>query len=306
MGDNNINKLRIFALLFLSILLGCKSDTKKIEPYSMPKIEHIDYAGIDNQIQEILQKNNGNFPVMVYEKYKGTKHILYIGERHGNDPNDKRFDTIQKYFSQLKPTIILNEGGQVADSIHSKTREEAIIKNGTIGYLKFLADQSNLKLVNADCPDSVQIAGLLRLHERKAILYFLVVQRFIPRFISGHHNLSDLNYEYDKFMNTYIKSRCKLVFSDPESKWSFFEDLYEQNNEHKKIDLENFDLSQTENDKGEFGDILRHSDQIRDSAILNNIFKNLQTHDRVFIVFGAKHLLAQRPTLNNFFTSNGN
>ncbi len=272
----------------------------------MPKIEYIDYAAIDTHVQEILQKNNGNMPVMVYEKFKGTKHIVYLGERHGNDPADARFDTIRKYFLQLKPTIILNEGGQVADSIHFKTREEAIVKNGTIGYLKFLADQSNIKLVNADCPDSVEIAGLLRLHERNTILYFLVVQRFIPQFISGHHKLSDINYEYDKFMNRYIKLRCKLVLSDHESKWSYFENLYEQHNEHKKIDLKNFDLSQTEHDQGEFGAILLYSFQIRDSAILSNIFKNLQIHNRVFIVFGAKHLLAQRPTLNNFFTSTGN
>ncbi len=272
-----------------------------MEAYYMPKIEHIDYAAIDSQVQEILQNNNGNFPVIVYEKSKGPKHIIYIGERHGNDPDDKRFDTIKKYFLQLKPSVILNEGGQQADSIHYKTRDEAITKNGIQGYLKFLADQSNIKLLNADCPDSLEIASLLRLHESKAILYFLVIQRFIPRFISGRHNLKDINYEYDKFMNSYLKSRCKLVFSDSESKWSFFENLYEQNNEHKKLDLENFDLSQTENDQGEFGDILRHSMQIRDFAILNNIFKYLQTHDKVFIVFGARHLLAQRPTFNNFF-----
>ena len=97
----------------------------------MPKIEHIDYAAIDSQVQKILQKNNGNFPVIVYEKSKGPKHIIYIGERHGNDPDDKRFDTIKKYFLQLKPSVILNEGGQQADSIQRHAAEiGGIIHNG--------------------------------------------------------------------------------------------------------------------------------------------------------------------------------
>jgi hypothetical protein len=47
--------------------------------------------------------------------------------------------------------------------------------------------------------------------------------------------------------------------------------------------------------------ISRSSLQIRDSVIIENIYRTLQNHDKVFIVFGAAHLLAEKPTLEKLF-----
>lgn len=100
----------------------------------MPVIETKSYLEVNNQVQEILQKNNGYFPIIVYNKLKGTKHLIYLWEQHGNDPKDNRFDTIQKYISLFKPSLILNEGGQVSDSIRFTTREEAIQKKEPLDF----------------------------------------------------------------------------------------------------------------------------------------------------------------------------
>jgi hypothetical protein len=200
-----------------------------------------------------------------------------------------------------KPTILLNEGGQLADSVHFKNRVDAIQKGGTIGFLKFLADNTKLKLKNADCPDSLEISSLVKRYYRNKILYFLVLQRFIPQFISGYNQANDFKADYRKFVENYLTARCKLKLTENEKQWDYFEMLYAENNYNKKIDLKNFDLSQTEFDKGEFGEISRTSLQIRDSVIIENIYKTLQNHDKVFIVFGAVHLLAEKPTLEKLF-----
>lgn len=60
-------------------------------------------------------------------------------------------------------------------------------------------------------------------------------------------------------------------------------------------------MSQTEFDDGELSSIKRSSLQIRDSVIIGNIYKALQKHDKVLIVFGAAHLLAEKPTLEKIF-----
>jgi len=65
--------------------------------------------------------------------------------------------------------------------------------------------------------------------------------------------------------------------------------------------LKNFDLSQTEFNKGELGEISNSSFHIRDSIIICNIYRTFQNHDRVFMVFGATHLLAEKPTLEKLF-----
>jgi hypothetical protein len=58
---------------------------------------------------------------------------------------------------------------------------------------------------------------------------------------------------------------------------------------------------QSEFDNDEFGEIVRNSLHIRDSVILTNIYNSFQKNDKVFIVFGAAHLLAQKPTLDKIF-----
>jgi hypothetical protein len=304
--------MRKISLLLLSILTACNSHTDKSDGQQvkaitlnpMPEIETINYLDINNQVQQILQENNGSFPIMVFKKTKGLKQLIYLGEQHGNDPTDKRFDTIQKYFSLLSPAIILNEGGQVSDSIHFKTRDEAIQKKGTIGFLKFLADNAKVKLQNADCPDSLELSSLLKKYDRNKILYFLVIQRFIPQYIAGYNGAKNLTEEYKKFTEKYLTQRCMFTLTEQESKWSHFENLYKQNNGNKSIDLKSFDLGQTEFDGGAFGEILRSSLHTRDSVILTNIYNSFKVHDKVFIVFGAAHLLAQKRTLNQMFDDN--
>ena len=293
--------MKIFYSLFLTTPFSCTFQSKKVGLNPLKEIEPINYSEINDQVQNILQKNNGKFPIIKFEKTKGNKQLIYFGEQHGNDPNDSRFDTIQKYFSLYKPTILLNEGGQISDSIHFKNREDAIQKKGTIGFLKFLADNANLRLQNADCPDSLEISSLLRKYDRNRILYFLVIQRFIPQFLSGYNGAIDLKAEYGKFTENYLATRCNLKLTENEKQWNYFEKRYAENNNNKKIDLKNFDLSQTEFNKGELGKISNSSFQIRDSIIILNIHKTFQNHDKVFIVFGAAHLLAEKPTLEKLF-----
>ena len=92
-----------------------------------------------------------------------------------------------------------------------------------------------------------------------------------------------------------------MKLTETEKQWNNFENLYAENNDNQKIDLKNYDLSQTEFDEGELGEIGKSSLQIRDSVIIENIYVAFQNNDIVFIVFGAAYLLAERPTLEKLF-----
>ena len=296
--------MKFYSPLILIIIYSCNFQPKNEDLNPLTAIETISYLEINKEVQNILQKNNGIFPMILFNKTKGRKHLIYFGEQHGNDPSDKRFDTIQKYFELYRPAVLLNEGGQISDSIHFVSREESIKKNGTIGFLKFLADKTKIQLKNADCPDSAEVFGLLKKYNRNKILYILVIQRFIPQFLSEYGGSKDLKAEYETFITKYLITRCKFKLTQNEKSWSHFEKLYTEINNGKNIDLNNFDLSQTEYylyDKGELGDIGRSSLHIRDSVIIKKIYENLQNHNKVFIVFGAAHLLAQKPTLERMF-----
>lgn len=293
--------MKIYYLLLLSVLFSCKTQTKKAVLNQVLKIEPVNYREIHEQVQNILQQNDGKFPIMKFELVKENKHLIYFGEQHGNDPADTRFDTIQKYFLHHNPAIILNEGGQMADSVHFKSREAAIQKNGTIGFLKFLADSAKIKLQNADCPDSLEIASLLKTYDAGKVLCFLVLQRFLPQFISGYNGATDVNTAYENFTEKYLIKRCGLTLTATERQWDYFEKLYAENNNNRKIVLENFDMAETEFDTGLLSNINRTSFRIRDSVIVMNIYKAFEKHDKVFIVFGAAHLLAEKTTLIQLF-----
>ena len=293
--------MKVFYLFFLTTLFSCTTQPKKVDLNPLKEIELVNYSKLNEQVHNILQENNGKFPLIIFDKKKGNKHIFYLGEQHGNDPSDSRFDTIQKYFSLYNPEIILNEGGQVADSIHFNNREEAIINQGTIGFLKYLADNAKIKLQNADCTESLEISSLLKKFEKDKVLYFLILQRFIPQFVSGYNGASNLESEYKKFTEKYLIKRCNFQLTENETEWKYFEKLYSENNANKEINLKNFDLSETVFDSGEMERINGTSLQIRDSVVIQNIYKTLQNHDKVFIVFGALHLLAEKPTLEKIF-----
>ena len=91
--------MKVVFFFFLTALFSCTFQSKKAELNPLERIEPINYSEINDQVQNILQKNNGAFPIIIFDKTKGNKHLIYLGEHHGNDPNDSRFDTIQKYFN---------------------------------------------------------------------------------------------------------------------------------------------------------------------------------------------------------------
>jgi hypothetical protein len=288
--------------------IACTSSENKNNLPPIGKIETIDYRIINDTLQEILQKNNGIFPVIVYDKHKFNKHLIFIGEQHGNDITDSRFDTIKKYYNLLNPNIALNEGGQIADTIHYNSREIAITKSGALGLLKYLSDSTKIKLMNADCPDNIETRSLLRYYSKDLILFSFVTQRFILQYLAKNNNSTkQLEIEYKKFVETYLINRCKIKLAETEKSWKYYEGLYKKYNKNKAIDLKHFDGSETEKYYGENGilaDFGRNSLAIRDSFLITNIYNNLQKHDKVFIVFGAAHLFSIKPTLDKIFKEN--
>ena len=293
--------MKLIYLSLLILVISCQSNND-LKPLKIDL--SLSYKQIIKKAENIIINNNGKFPILVYKNSIGKKQLIYLGEQHGNDPNDNRFDTIQKYFFKLKPQVILNEGGQVANNIHYKNKFEAIKKNGTIGYLKFLADNKKIKLINADCSEIDEVRYLLSIYDRKKIIYFIVLQRFIPQYVSEYKKYSsNVKIAYKKFIENYLKNRCQLKLNNEECKWDYFKKLFKEYNK-KEIDLNTFDFSQAErylNEENEFGQISRSSIHLRDSLILTNIYRNLEKYDKVFIVFGGLHLIAEKPTLDKIF-----
>ena len=298
-----MKKLLFCILVF--ILISCAEKRKKHDLNSLEIDLTKAYSEIFFNAQTFMKIHNGKFPIMVYENQLNGKQLIYFGEQHGNDPKNHRFDKITAYFKKFKPDILLNEGGQINDTIHYTSKSNAIKDLGTLGLLKYIADQNNIQVKNADCPDSVEVGLLLKKFKKDNILFSFVLQRFLPQFIQSHDKKKKLKLEYNNFVTNYLIKRCLFDLTKKESSWDYFNSLYLRYN-GKIFSIDHFDLSESEkyNEKNIFGEIARTSMQIRDSVILTNIYNTFKKYDKIMVVFGALHLIAEKPTLDNMFKKN--
>lgn len=295
-----MKKLLFCILVF--ILISCTEKRKKHDLNSLEIDLSKNYSEIFDSAQTYLKTHDGKFPIMVYQNQLNGKQLIYFGEQHCNDPKDNRFNKILWYFKKFNPEILLNEGGDIDQKLHYLNKYTAIKEQGTLGFLKFIADQNKIKVKNADCPDSIETKFLLKKFKKDDVLFSFVLQRFLPQFIQSHDKKKNLKLEYNNFVTNYLNKRCLFGLTKQESSWDYFKSLYLRYTD-KMFSIDHFDLSESEkyNEKNIFGEIAQTSMQIRDSVILTNIYNTFKKYDKVMVVFGALHLMAEKPTLDKMF-----
>lgn len=293
---------KLLFCIFVFILISCAEKRKKHDLNSLEIDLSKNYSEIFDSAQTYLKTHEGKFPIMVYKNQLNGKQLIYFGEQHGNDPKDNRFNKILWYFKKFNPEILLNEGGDIDQKLHYSDKYTAIKEQGTLGFLKFIADQNKIKVKNADCPDSIETKFLLKKFKKDDVLFSFVLQRFLPQFIQSHDKKKNLKLEYNNFVTNYLNKRCLFGLTKKESSWDYFKSLYLRYTD-KMFSIDHVDLSESEkyNEKNIFGEIARTSMQIRDSVILTNIYNTFKKYDKIMVVFGALHLMAEKPTLDKMF-----
>ena len=98
---------------------------------------------------------------MSYKEYSRTEHsvpyvvdivgskgrLVYFGASHRFDPSDQQFDELERRFVELKPLLVLNEGGN--PSVEAD-REAAVRRAGEAGLVRFLAARHGTRAANMD------------------------------------------------------------------------------------------------------------------------------------------------------------
>ncbi len=91
----NLKKLRL--IIPICLLLACSTNKKnELRP---DILRYEEYIKKEIHLPYILDIKNGN------------KHLIYYGVKHSFDPTDSMFIDIEKKFTELKPDIGFNEGG---------------------------------------------------------------------------------------------------------------------------------------------------------------------------------------------------
>lgn len=96
--------------------------------------------------------------------------LVLFGDRHQTDPADPVFADIEQRVAELRPTIILVEGGLGPP----ETQRDVAIAHG--GFLCWLAAQRKVPCQSMDLSEVEEVRRLVQRHPRDEVLMFLVAR----------------------------------------------------------------------------------------------------------------------------------
>lgn len=283
-----MKRLFIISLLYI-FLAGCKENGKAEalkENYPM-----LDYVTVGKKLDSV------SHPYIIHLK-NDKKEIVFIGCDHSNNPALKQFSLIEQYFINLKPQIAFNEGGELPDSIHFASMQEAIAQHGETGCLKYLCDTAGIKMVNGDINDSTEFSLTLKKHDKDELFLYYIMERLVIPYLNKAYGDRPFEELYEKAIRVWFVQQG-FPLTKEEQGLAYFKKLYQKYLGHPfelKItaDIEQFDYI---NPDCKFCAIGRTSKMVRDSVLLSKIDQSLNTFDRIIITFGAGHALAVEPSL---------
>lgn len=228
---------------------------------------------------------------------KDGRRIVFVGCVHDADSAHPQFSIIGKYFADLKPQVVFNEGGQVAESTHYATVSEAIRKDGETAVLKYYADRAGVKMLNGDMDAKTEFALTLKKQPKDDLYLYYVIERIAIPYHYGAYPNERFDSVFNRIIETYfIKNGFPL--SPEERTLGYFKELYKRSTGNV-FDVTSFDLEAFDyiNDSCKYCAVGRVSKMTRDSLLLSKIEAALDQYDRIMVTFGHGHALAIEPAL---------
>lgn len=285
---------RFIILLFCGSLFYSCDSSNNIQNDDYQLISYLDIA-VDSM---------GNLPRNPYvvDLENNNKRLVVIGTQHSYDSLNPMFDEIERIFYDLKPDVLINEGGDLYKTYSS--RNEAISKDGDLGFDKYLADEAGIKTVNGDEPQGLEFKELSEAYSKEEAMVFYASERFIFPYLFGEFE-GDLKQLYE---NKYIKNLMKydsISLTTEEQKFTYYQTAYEKYFK-QRFDWNDFDQLRNNINQFDFipfashhhfNEVARKSKELRDRYLLKTIEEQLKKHDKVMVVYGGWHVLAIEPAL---------
>jgi hypothetical protein len=290
--------MKRFLLLYTSMVLlaGCNylADEKNKESVAPDKYPTISYL-------DIILDSNKHAPSNPYvlELKKGDKTIVFCGVTHLTDDTDtanELFTKIENSFYTFNPTVCINEGGDITRKLYA-SKQDALLKDGEIGLCKIMSDSLHILTLNGDPSIEFELKELLKTFSKGEVIAYIVTERLMWGLKGqGITNKMEIADKYTSFVENYICTKGGLSLSDTEKSLAFFTSNYEQLL-HRPFAITDLEPTNPFEPNGQFQKIGRASKEIRDQFLISTIDQQLNTHDKIFIVFGSWHLLTCKPGL---------
>ena len=102
--------------------------------------------------------------------------LLYFGSAHTFDPEDQQVVDIARLWSEMRPTLAFNEGGDPPALVDPS---EAIENHGEAGLVRHLAARDGVPVRSLEPPYDAQVAALRRNFSVEQIAVFYVARQIV-------------------------------------------------------------------------------------------------------------------------------
>jgi hypothetical protein len=231
------------------------------------------------------------------------KQLLYFGTYHSNNPKDTLFELIQIEFQNFEPDFVLHEGNNW--SVYSDS-DSTISFSGEPGFVMLLSKKYDVKYESIEPKEDDEYKAMLKDYGLDwVVLMYLCRQIDQQQRFMKSHNTTDQQFEknisyllnsmktngipIDKEQLTYAYWRKKyLDLLKKDLDWRTFNPIeYYPNYNVTKMN-----------------EINRASDRIRNKFMIDKIIEKSKKHQKVMVVVGGGHLLAQEKELQYDFRRN--
>jgi hypothetical protein len=218
--------------------------------------------------------------------------LFYFGSAHVYDPKDPQIMQIEEAWNSFRPDIALTEGG--LPPIET-TREEAVVKGGEAGFVRFLAARDNVPTTTLDPSRAEEVAALNGQFSKEDLkLFFLLrgLSQFVGR--SGHAGVGD---ELRRLLAIYnatpgLRGAPRTV----EDVDVAYASRFPGQGRYEDVPQAFFDPARPGTRMNE---IARASSDFRDAYVVERLLQQLDAGHRVFAVMGGSHVVMQEPALRS-------
>jgi hypothetical protein len=252
-------------------------------------------------------------PILTYEAYAHLKHptpykltlqsganvLYYFGERHLFAPIDPQWDELKAYWNEFltqtagHKRIVFTEGG-VRDVKASE--EQAIIQDGGMGLVTFLAHQSHIEIHSPEPDEAYERTELEKQFSRDTIQYY-----YFARVVYQWGRKQEPKPDFVKYISRYLQHDAE------KSGWDDYDfSLVHMTSLHSELFQTEFDerdtkfFSEISNPLLHISDINRVSEAsglVRDAYIVQEIQTYIDNGYSIFAQFGCSHVVMQEPLL---------
>lgn len=265
--------LELIALLLVSLGFGVSCSHVR----SAPVMSWGEYEKVRHVVPYVL-----DIPV------EGGGRLVYVGSDHTNDPDSLSVRTIESLWSQVRPELAFNEGGNPPTA---SSREEAI-RYGEAGLVRFLAAQAKVPVASLD-PTKSQLAARLN----PVFGPELVKLGFVLSQVRHHQNNPTEPFEERMARTFAVLNATPGVEGRPrnleELTQVFCSRFPETESFHHTPDSW-FDPVKKVNVMNELS---RRSSEERDRFMIELLVSRARQGKRVFAVVGASHVVMQERAL---------